>query len=380
MMIRTTYFALLVLAASDLSAATINAANCSSAAVQIAIDAAQNGDTVRVASASSVTWTTSVVMSANKYITLDLNRCTITLSGSSGRFAIHAHSSGNNRVTNGTFIRGSGFDLYSAPFEINDSPTGAPVRVDHITFSGNNVLVDITGRGAGLLDNCQFIGLRFAQEFIHIMGWGATNTTGWTTGVDVGGRGLFYIEDNTFTAATNQGGVAWIQGYYGARVVIRHNIFDHVSIDMHGSGGAVGARWWEIYENTWRNTVNGTSGGWAASMRAGSGVIFGNTDLDGRYDIGLCEEDSGYPASFQIGRGTNQSSDPVYVWGNSSNMSLDLNACDAPEVPGMVQLNRDVFASAKSGYAPQAYPHFLVTGTAPPAPSPMPPSNLTVNP
>jgi hypothetical protein len=239
------------------------------------------------------------------------------------------------------------------------------------------VFVDINGQGAGLLDHCQFIGLTFGQEFMHIMGWGATNTTGWTTPVNVGGAGLFYIEDNTFTSATGQNGVAWIQGYYGARVVIRHNTFNHVSVDMHGSVNAVGARWWEVYENTWRNTVGGTSGGWAVSMRAGSGVVFNNTDLDGRYNMGFCEEDTGYPALYQIGRGTNQVLDPAYVWGNSANMALEPDECDAPEQLGMVALNRDIFATQRPGYTPFTYPHPIQTG---PLVAPMPPTSLAVLP
>ncbi len=370
----------LCVATGELHAATVSAADCSSASVQSAISAASNGDTVLVASPSgSATWTSAVSLSSSKYLTLDLNGCTITLSGSSGRFSISAHATGNNRVTNATFIRGSGFDQYSGPFEINDSPTGAAVRVDHITFRGSNVLIDMLGKGAGLMDHCNFVGLTFAQEFIHILGWDAGSTTGWTTVVDVGGPGLFYVEDSTFTSASSQGGVAWIQGYYGARVVFRHNVFDFVSIDMHGTAGSVGARWWEVYENTWQNTVKGQNGGWATSMRAGSGVIFNNKVVSGNFDIGLCEEDSGYPALYQIGRGINQTSDPAYVW-NNTGMSLALNQCDAPESAGMVALNRDVYASARPGYTAYVYPHPLSSGvsTPPPPPPPMPPTALTV--
>jgi hypothetical protein len=112
------------------------------------------------------------------------------------------------------------------------------------------------------------------------------------------------------------------------------------------------------------NTVSGNYQAWGFSMRAGSGVIFNNVNkLAGgeNANIGLCEEDSGYPADYQIGRGINQSLDPVYVW-NNTRMSLELNECDAPEQPGMVQLNRDVYSSEKPNYAPYTFPHPLAIG------------------
>jgi hypothetical protein len=286
---------------------------------QSKIDAAATGDVVRLPAGEQFMWDSPVALPSTKAVTLDLNGSTITLSGANETLTIESTATGTvvNRITNGAIVRGDGHDPYSAPFNIADSRAGVGVRVDHLAFSGSNVLVDIQGQGAGVMDNCSFTGLAWAQEFIHIVGWGAENTTGWTTdsGDELAGSGaLFTIEDSTFTQDTSQSGVAWIQGYYGCRVAIRHNRFDWVSIDMHGTAGNVGARWWEGYANEFTNNVPSGQPSWAFSIRAGSGVLYDNVmavDAGHAVSLGLCEEDSGYPADYQIGRGINQSSDPA---------------------------------------------------------------------
>ena len=304
-------------------AATLNS-DGSASDTQAKINSAASGDTVLLPSSGSFTWSTSVVIPTTKGITLDLNGRTITLSGASGTCVVNSPSSGSaiNRVTNGSVVRGSGYNLYSGPFQISDSQTGAGVRVDNITFTGSNVRVEIGGKGKGVMDHCSFTGMTFAQEFIHITAWGPSDTTGWTKDTGdalAGSEDLFYVEDCTFTQASSQAGASWIQGYYGCRVAFRHNTFNHVSVDMHGTAGNIGARWWEFYNNTWINTVGGTGGSPIMNMRAGSGVCHDNTASGSGQGnaIDLCEEDSGYPALYQIGRGLNQVLDPVRIWNNT---------------------------------------------------------------
>jgi hypothetical protein len=297
---------------------------------------------------------------------LDLNGSTISLSGAAGEFRISAHATGRNRITNGAVIKsGLGYADYSAPFKIDDVRGSAAVIVDNIDFSGTNdldlangVFVDVSGQGPGVMHSCTFTGLFWAQEFIHINGWGAGVTTGWTNDTNaslLGSGSIFYFEDNTYSQSSGQLGVSWIQGYYGCRSVHRYNTFNHVTLDMHGTPTNIGARLWEIYQNTHIQT-SGSGGSWAYSFRGGSGVIYNNTTALSNANIGLCEEDAGHPADYQIGRGLNNTSDPAYVW-NNTGMTLFPDQGDAPEVPGMVQLNRDVFASVKSGYSAYTYPH-----------------------
>src|SRR5699024_5047697 len=134
----------------------------------------------------------------------------------------------------------------------------------------------------------------------------------------------------------NNSNPSWIQSYYGARVVYRYNTFNYFKVDAHGTNGMIGTRWWEVYKNDFHNQSGGNAGGEGMNMRAGSGIIFGNTEsgtMSPKPSIGLCEEDSGYPADYQIGRGTGGSGhevlDPAYLWNNAQSVSVD--ACEAPE-------------------------------------------------
>jgi hypothetical protein len=141
------------------------------------------------------------------------------------------------------------------------------------------------------------------------------------------------MEDNTFTASSN---TAWIQSYYGAATVLRFNTLTDVQYDNHGTGGARGGRWWEVYGNTL------SSDGFNPNIRAGSGVMFNESSLN----AGLCEEDSGYPAQDQIGRGQSQALYPAYAWLYTGSVQVD--ECEAPETEGMVQFNRDVYTDEDS--------------------------------
>ena len=357
------------------SAAILNS-NGSASDTQAKIDMASNGDTVRLPGSGSYVWSSQVGMPSSKYITLDLNGSTITLSGSSGAFYIAAHATGNNRVTNGAIVRGTGYGQFNGPFNIEDERGQAGVIVDNITFSGPYVIIDMNGRGPGVMYNCTFIGLEWAQEFIHILGWGPSSEFGWQndSGASLAGSGnIFYIENCSFTGV-NSNGSAWIQGYYGCRVAIRHCLFTQASIDMHGTPGAIGARWWEVYNNTW--TKNGS--GWlGCNMRAGSGVIFNNVGTT-TAEIGLVEEDSGYPAKYQIGRGLNQVSDPAYIW-NNTRIDIYPNGGDAPPQPNMVLANRDYYQSQRPGYTPFVYPHPLASGSGAPPPLPPPPASPIIS-
>ena len=50
-------------------------------------------------------------------------------------------------------------------------------------------------------------------------------------------------------------------------------------------------------------------------LRAGSGIVYGNSCSN--VTLAMMEEDSGYPANYQIGRGINQTLDPARYWSNT---------------------------------------------------------------
>jgi hypothetical protein len=370
------------LAAGQGSAATLNS-NGSASNTSSQLAAANAGDTILLPAAGSFTWSADVTMANTKGVTLDLNGSTVTLSGSGNEFAINSPTSGSNinRVTNGFVIRGSGYNAFAGPFKINDSRTGVGVRVDHIEFTGSNVLIDILGQGKGVVDNCSFPDTDWAQEFIHIMGWGPVDTTGWTTDLGstlAGSEHVFTIEDCFHDNPNSTSGVSWIQGYNGCRIRIRHCAFDFVSVDMHGTKGNLGARWWECYKNTFDNNTPSGQPSWAYSMRGGSGIIYGNRMASGAghvVRIGLVEEDGpsvspgfeSYPALYQIGRGLNQTLDPVYCWDNGTIGNPQLNSGDAASGGNMMALNVDVYQVERPGYTEFVYPHPL-RGESEPAP------------
>ena len=158
--------------------------------------------------------------------------------------------------------------------------------------------------------------------------------------------------------------------------MIRHNLLNYCQIDQHGTAGNIGARWWEIYNNNFNLPSGGGNQSNYMAIRAGSGVIFSNTISGGHNNgagsIELYEEDSGYPALYQIGRGQNQALDPAYCWSN-----------DVTPAAGSsnVQVNRDFYLMIKPGYTPYIYPNPLqgITPTPTPTPSnPAPPSNLRI--
>jgi hypothetical protein len=370
-------------AAAHVGAATVTPVSCSSTDVQSAINNAANGATVLLPVCGTTTWNTTVTIPNTKGITLDGNNLVLvrgSLADWSPLIKISPNASTTTRITRfkmsdtkssqGYFITTSGGNESSAKF-----------RIDHCTFMGLEMLrhIGINDPIYGLLDHNTFT-WSGNNEVIHNEAYGASSTAGWTNDVTPGSAQALYIEDNDFVNQTSGspayfwGGSA-VQGYYGARTVIRYNTLTMAQIDMHGTAGAIGARWWEIYENTFVVVPNGNQDPYMA-IRAGSGVIFNNhtggaTNL-GIEEIELVEEDGGYPALYQIGRGKNQTLDPAYVWGNDGNMSIKSHSSN-------VQAGRDFILSSKPGYTPYTYPHPLQNGGGvTTSPTPEAPSNVRI--
>lgn len=360
---------ILVVAGSfSAQAATINAASCSQTNVQNAINSASSGDTVQVPGGSA-TWGSVTIPSA-KFITLNGGGCTVT-----SKLGVDASSSGITRVTGFTFSGGNNIDM-------GGSPTTTLMRFDHNAFTcgSNCTFINIFDNPVALIDHNTFVADGGA-EMIHNLGMGAGVTSGWSQNVTAGGANMVYIEDNTFTynASGNPAnffGTSAVQSYYGSRTVFRHNTLSMVQIDQHGTAGNVGARWFEIYENQFNTITNGNQSDYIV-LRAGSGVVFNNHHSgpnSGAGNIQLVEEDSGYPALYQVGRGINQNLSPTYVWGNDASMPVSSHSSN-------VQINRDYYLSATQpatlkrwqlstdnasttfSYVPFTYPYPVGAGT-----------------
>jgi hypothetical protein len=110
------------------------------------------------------------------------------------------------------------------------------------------------------------------------LGMGPSDDSGWKDGIIPGGPGAVYLEDcrsinndpnlDTANSADFWGNSA-IQSYCGARTVFRHSYLHMSHVDRHGTGGMIGARWWEVYENTFYVVQNGNQSEYIM-MRAGS--------------------------------------------------------------------------------------------------------------
>jgi len=293
-------------------------------------------------------------------------------------FTINQGSS-TSRVTGFTFISGN-----SNAVVTSGSPTSAAFRIDHNNFGPGSIFILTNGNAPGLIDHNTFLATQSA-EMIHNLGLGPSNAAGWTGDVTPGGPLMLFIEDNTFTfGGTSFFGTSAVQSYYGARTVFRHNSLTMSQVDQHGTAGMIGARWWEIYENTFNIIPNGNQSQYM-QIRAGSGVIFNNHTTGslnlGAGQIELLEEDSGYPALYQIGRGINEAYSPAYIWGNDATMNVASGSSN-------VQAGRDYFVSATQPstllrqelasdtsssthqYQPYTYPHPLQNGTSSAGPNP----------
>lgn len=378
---RTTYlsFAAVCLAAAA-HAKTIPANSCSSSDVQNAINSAATGDTV-VVPGGSCNWSNGVSIPSSVAITVNGGGNTTIAGG----INLNAGTAGTSRITGFTFTTNNAVTTQG-------STSTSPFRIDHNTFNEPNnqdIFVVCNGNGPGLLDHNTF-NAGSASEMIHNMGMGATSTAGWSDSVVPGGPNMLFIEDNTFTYnATGNPAYFWgtsaLESYYGARTVFRHNTCNMCQVDQHGTAGMIGARWWEFYDNTFNVVPNGNQSDYIV-IRAGSGVIFDNhvtgaSNNQGAGSIELYEEDSGYPALYQVGRGISQNYSPAYLWGNDSTMHVGSGSSNVVEGRDFMvstsqpsslkrwELTTDNSSTTYS-YTPYTYPHPLQGGTGSPAPTP----------
>jgi hypothetical protein len=372
----------LTLLSGMVEAAVVTANSCSSSDVQSAINSAASGDTVNVPAPCTATWNTRVSIPGTKGITLKGNGANIvrgSLANGTEALSLSANSIAPSRITGFVFTSSSSASNGVFITVRNGNEGSAKFRIDNCTFIGRSVgvHVKIASPVYGVIDHNSFT-WEGNNEVIHNEAYGSDSTAGWSNDVAPGSADAVYIEDNTFTNEVT-GNPAYflsgsaLQSYYGARTVFRYNRLTMAHVDQHGTAGMIGARWWEIYENTFYIVQNGNQNDYI-QVRGGSGVIFNNR-LEGFRNLGsgvirLYEEDSGYPALYQVGRGKNQVLDPAYVWGNDADMPVSSQSSN-------VQVNRDFYKAPKSGYTPYVYPHPLVTGGTIPT-NPGAPTNVRV--
>jgi hypothetical protein len=295
--------------------------------------------------------------------TVTVSKC-VTINGqgaatvtSSADFVLNEQSGCLLRLTGFSFTNAGG-NPPTSDVIVNAATSTSGVRMDNTTFSasGTCIFVAVNSFGPVLFDHDTFTG-GGASEMIHNLGAGAGNTGGWTNTVVPGGPNMLFIEDSTFNNNVTSPILSVIESYYGAQTVIRHcTINGNSQIDQHGTSGAVGARWFEFYNNAYfSQSTNQPS---MITIRGGSGVIANNTadGTDTHGSTGLinlyCENSGTWPQEYCPGSGyngittphsncTTTNSAPVQIWGNNSNMGTPTNTGGSSPVV----LNEDFFSN-----------------------------------
>jgi hypothetical protein len=276
---------------SNAGAATIPATNCSSGAVQTAINSAGNGDTVTIPG-GTCTWTSAVTIPESKGITLQgagIDATTI-VNGLSGLVRVL-----DIRVASGNpLTRVTGFTLdarltagTSLGEQIQVAGLGVDrFRIDHLKIKNirlRGILVVPTNGGelSGLIDSNVFeCPGDYSCHGVDIIGsWPGGGTTfevnaPFTRPFELGSNKSIYIENNTFDFAYPNDGA--IDGFGGIQIVFRFNSVKNATVGWHGADSAVyrGPHWFEVYGNNFTDT--GTAPGATFFYRGGTGVQFGN--------------------------------------------------------------------------------------------------------
>jgi len=370
----------------NVNAKIIKASSCSQNDVKSAIDDARDGDIVLIPEGSA-TWSNALVIEHLPAITIQgSDDKTIIIDNTpndgwknSAPFWIHSVSNNNFRITELTFKGKMG--IKGAIYLRGPCKN---FRIDNCIFDSDiisNRAIYIENDSYGVIDNCTFKNSSIAVVDTKDESWTRPYTFGSSEALFIENCNLSYIKENTTGGA--------ISGHNGARWIFRFNTIINGGINNHGActsprSGMI----MEVYNNTWIDSINRARG---IHVRGGTGVIFNNIfngysstvmELDNYrswsddcgYNLGQCDgknqldgNDSthGWPCFDQIGRATNQSSEPMYEWNNTRN-GTDIHFTVVPTglCPKHIVEGRDFFNDTKRpDYKPYRYPHPLAYPT-----------------
>lgn len=351
----------------------IQAASCSAADVQAALDQAPAGATVRVP-AGDCDWTDRKVRHARSVVLRGAGRNATIVRRSA------AIVEGGNYLLTLDCTGGERMELSDIAFVGNDAGQDAAQRRadadDGVGLVGGCIdfrvhdarFSEFSNAGLTLRGNPQR-GVVYRNDFLAnfkcgpdinypCLGYGVAvyGDRTWPSGA-LGTREAVFVEDNYFF--DNRHGVA---ANYGARYVARHNTFvttertrDYAQIDAHGRGTSAGTRSWEIYANAILTSPPEMVAD-GIGLRGGDGVAFGNTLRRIPYVAHLSNETcvGTYPLENQIR--------DAYFWNNRYTPIPGYDPTPIWIKPGCepyLQLGRDYYTTPKPGYTAYVYPHPL---------------------
>lgn len=341
--------------------------NCAQATVQAALDAAEDGDTVRMP-AGTCTWADGVSWT-NVNVTLEGAGIDQTVLLCDGCLTItstdptSAHSQW--RLTGMTFHGASPSGIVITIWD-NVSSWHYGWRIDHVKLdypgAGSGYGIFIGGATYGVIDSSEWnwgggLAIIMVGQMSDEWPGSATHPQGGyllAQPLDLGSFKAVYIEDNVFTGTAPGGFAAYDTSSGGGRAVFRHNTVTGGMYYSHWTRNReVGGILHEIYRNLFIGNANYNA--YPIRLEAGTGVIFDNsvqgyTDLyavlderRGFYEsdgeLGACDGSRawdgnagdpaapGWPCLGQIGRapgktmaqimaGEKQESAPLYLWNN----------------------------------------------------------------
>ncbi|MEK6840699.1 MAG: PGF-pre-PGF domain-containing protein [Nanoarchaeota archaeon] len=269
-------------------AATINASNCSYSAVESAVNAAADNDTVVIpACPSGVNWTTTLTIT--KGITLQgqgigqtvlidgVSKGDSNCAGAGSILTFNVNSPKTFRLT-GLTIRGSAPDAFGCnKGHLIIQGTSKSFRIDHVRFEnqqtgGIRAYDDLWG----VIDHNEFQGTHDQGVIVLHNTWGGVpyGDGSWADDSYFGTEKFIFIEDNTFTDPTPSGACA-LDAFGGSRVVFRYNTAGcMVNHGTESSQRFRGSRVMEIYKNNFTATPGGLTN--CMFNRGGTAVFWGN--------------------------------------------------------------------------------------------------------
>jgi hypothetical protein len=304
------------MAASGAAAQVINAASCSQANVQTALNnIAANGTTVNIPS-GNCTWSGNISFSTPYSFTLK-GQSTATASDSHGNPTSFSDTTvitdgqsgtgGNNSIlsigltgSSSQVARMTGFTIHGGNVVYNgeitiDGNAGTQARVDHNHIVNiNDLAFSMYEPMTGVADHNLFdVPAGVLYNGIRVYNTGDSyGDAPWTKSPGYGSSSFVFIENNTF----NNGFMNDCES--GGAFVARYNTFNvtvasgNIGIQSHATGSQPrdrGCRVWEVYGN-WAGGGGGTVQFTVGFQTSGTGMWWGNTIINSGFDLALVED------------------------------------------------------------------------------------------
>lgn len=283
------------------AAQTCNAASCSAANVQTAINSCLSGGTVVIPACSATTWSTQVSATLTGNVTIQgATACTGGCAAGSGGSGLALNDAAGTQITLAdnaaqtlslTIGSGAFLTLSNISFTNTSTYSGGGGIINIVGTHGqvgfrlhhfgmyNSAVSAVTlflGGGYGLIDHMLCTDTASTAGVCHNVG-GDFATAGylnWNDATNLGTNQAVIIEDSS-ESATNASTEGVLDCYYGAKITLRYSIISGNQIGgCHGTDGSYrSAVDLEVYHMTVTNPIS--SG--LFNMRGGTGLIWSNT-------------------------------------------------------------------------------------------------------